>query len=413
MSKIEQLIQQLCPQGVEFKRLGEVFTQFNGMTGVSKKWEESGNCVFIDYLNAYNNIKIDTTKLCNATVKRFNQQVLRKGDVLFTTASEVPDECAISSVIEDDIVDGVFLDDHLFGLRVKEEYNNKIVIGYLKYIFRSTEFRSTIKKVVRGVTRFYISKNDFMNLSIPLPPLAVQQEIVRILDAFTQLEAELEAELKARKQQYAYYRDSLLSFDPDDPNVQWKRLGEVGTFTYGYTAKAQEEGDARFIRITDITESGCLNPDNARYITLSEESKKYLAKKGDLLLARTGATYGKTLYMQDDIQAVYASFLIKIVLDNSLITNRYYWHFSKSTFYWQQAEKLVTKGGQEQFNANVVSRILIPLPPLPVQEEIVEKLDKFEALTSDLQSGLPAEIEARRKQYEHYRDRLLTFKRKQ
>ena len=212
MSKIEELIEQLCPEGVEYKRLGEVFTQFNGMTGVSKKWEESGNCVFIDYLNAYNNIKIDTTKLCNATVKRFNQQVLRKGDVLFTTASEVPDECAISSVIEDDIVDGVFLDDHLFGLRIKEEYNNKVVIGYLKYIFRSTEFRSTIRKVVRGVTRFYISKNDFMNLSIPLPPLSVQQEIVRILDAFTQLEAELEAELEARKKQYEYYRDRLLTF---------------------------------------------------------------------------------------------------------------------------------------------------------------------------------------------------------
>lgn len=188
-----------------------------------------------------------------------------------------------------------------------------------------------------------------------------------------------------------------------------KTLGEIAKFIYGYTDKAQEKGSARFIRITDISEDGTLNPQDAKYVELTKESEKYLLKKGDLLLARTGATYGKTLYFNTDEPSVYASFLIKIILDNSIIRNRYYWHFSKSSLYWTQAEKLVSKGGQQQFNANAVSRITIPIPSLEIQDGIVALLDKFEAICSDLTGGLPAEIEARQKQYEYYRDKLLTF----
>lgn len=143
---------------------------------------------------------------------------------------------------------------------------------------------------------------------------------------------------------------------------------------------------------------------------MTEESKKYLLKKGDLLLARTGATYGKTLFFDSDEPAVYASFLIRIVLDNAVIRNRYYWHFSKSSLYWEQAEKYVSKGGQQQFNANAISRVKVPIPSLEVQDRIINVLDNFDAICSDLNIGLPAEIEARQKQYECYRDKLLTFK---
>ena len=186
-------------------------------------------------------------------------------------------------------------------------------------------------------------------------------------------------------------------------------LSELAQFTYGYTDKAKDTGNARFIRITDINDDGCLNPFDAKYITLTDESKKYLLKKGDLLLARTGATYGKTLYVPDDTPAVYASFLIKITLNNSRILNRYYWHFSKSNLYWTQAEKFVSKGGQQQFNSSAVGRVVVPLPSLEVQQKIVDVLDNFDSICSDLNIGLPAEIEARKKQYEYYRDMLLTF----
>ena len=212
MSKLEKLIQQYCPDGVEWKALYSITKQFSGMTGVSNKWAEEGNCVFIDYNNVYNHTSVDTTALKKATVKSLKQNTLKKGDILFTSASETPDECALSSVIEKDVPDGVFLDDHLFGLRLLDEYSSVISPSYLKYAFRSEQFRFQIKKVVRGATRHYVSKVDFMKLEIPVPPLPVQEEIVRILDAFTELQAELQTELQKRKQQYNYYLDNLLNF---------------------------------------------------------------------------------------------------------------------------------------------------------------------------------------------------------
>jgi len=187
-------------------------------------------------------------------------------------------------------------------------------------------------------------------------------------------------------------------------------LGDIAKFTYGFTDKAKDYGTARFIRITDIDDNGCLSPSDGKYVDLSDENQKYRLRKGDLLVARTGVTYGKTLYVPSDDPAVFASFLIKISLNNEQILNRYYWHFSKSTCYWRQAENLVSAGGQPQFNSNALCRINVPVPPLEEQERIVAILDRFDALCNSLTSGLPAEIEARRRQYEYYRDRLLMFK---
>ncbi len=187
-------------------------------------------------------------------------------------------------------------------------------------------------------------------------------------------------------------------------------LGEIASFTYGYTEKAKNHGDARFIRITDIDDLGRLKETDAKYVSLSEESKKYLLRKGDILMARTGATYGKTLYVSTEEPAVYASFLIKITLDSEVLLNRYYWHFAKSSFYWEQANKLVSTGGQPQFNSNVLKLVKITIPSIEKQKRIIALLDHFDTLCGDLTSGLPAEIEARRKQYEYYRDQLLTFK---
>ncbi len=186
-------------------------------------------------------------------------------------------------------------------------------------------------------------------------------------------------------------------------------LGEIAKFTYGYTDKAKDTGTARFIRITDIGDNGYLNADGAKYIDYCNECKKYLLHTGDILVARTGATFGKTLYVPSDEPAVFASFLIKIDLDNSKILNRYYWHFAKSSIYWRQANNLVSGGSQPQFNSNVLCKIKIPLPPIKEQKRIVAILDRFDKLCNDISEGLPAEIEARQKQYEYYRDKLLTF----
>ena len=154
MSKLQELIQKLCPYGVEYKKISECFDVYNGMTGVSLKWKESGNCKFIDYLNTYQNLKIDVSKKPFATVKNLNQNTVRQTDILLTTASEVSEECAISSVVEDEIEDNVFLDDHLFGLHLKEEYKGLVNTTYINYYMKTPAFKRDVKKKVKGVTAF-------------------------------------------------------------------------------------------------------------------------------------------------------------------------------------------------------------------------------------------------------------------
>lgn len=150
-----------------------------------------------------------------------------------------------------------------------------------------------------------------------------------------------------------------------------------------------------------------------KYINDDVSCQEYILKRDDVLMARTGATYGKSMIFDGGSNAVYASFLIRIRFnDLTLITPKYYWHFAQSSLYWKQANKLVGGGAQPQFNANVLGKIIVPVPPIKEQLRIVSILDRFEALTTDLQSGLPAEIAARRQQYEYYREKLLTFKRK-
>ena len=244
---------------------------------------------------------------------------------------------------------------------------------------------------------------------IPIPQSEeLQEKIVQTLDKFTDYVTELTSELTSRKKQYSFYRDTLLSFEDEVYQVEWKTLGEVAKFNYGYTDKAKDIGDVRFIRITDIDENGYLKPYDKKYIALTEASRSYLVKYGDLLMARTGATFGKTLFIDTDETSAYASFLIKITPSEKL-NSRYYWHFSKSELYWKQANNLVSKAGQPQFNANSLKNVKIPVPSLEIQSRIVQVLDNFDTVCNDLNIGLPKEIELRQKQYEYFREKLLTF----
>jgi type I restriction enzyme S subunit len=133
-------------------------------------------------------------------------------------------------------------------------------------------------------------------------------------------------------------------------------------------------------------------------------------------MARTGATYGKTMIFEDDYPAIYAGFLIKLSLNKTIINPKFYWHFAQSAYFWNQANKLVSGGGQPQFNANVLKDVMMPIPypsnpekSLAEQARIVAILDKFDALTNSITEGLPREIELRQKQYAYYRDLLFNF----
>jgi len=400
MSKLDELLRELCPDGVEYKRFDEVCT-LNARIGWQRltkaEYMSKGDYLLITGTDFTETHEIDYSTCVYVTEERYKQDSkiqLKNGDILITKDGTLGKVAQVKGLEMPATLNG-----GVFVVRCKDgSLENRFILHYLL----SNHFQSVVEQQKTGSTISHLTQTLFSRLMIPIPPLEIQREIVRILDNFTKLTAEL----IARKTQYDFYRDKLLTFES---KIQLLSLKDIAKFSYGYTDKAQEHGDTRFLRITDISEDGTLKPDGAKYIQLNEESRKYLVKKGDLLLARTGATYGKTLYVPDDSPAVYASFLIKIELDNSKILNRYYWHFSKSNQYWRQAEKLVSKGGQQQFNTNAVERVVVPVPPLDVQNRIVNVLDNFEKICSDLNIGLPAEIRARQKQYEYYRDKLLTF----
>ena len=396
MKNLDTLINELCPQGVEFVKLGDVFELFSGMSKVSNKWAETGNCKFIDYLNIYNNLNVDVNKLQNATVASFKQNVLKQGDILFTCASETPRECAISAVIREPIADNTFLDDHLNGIRVKKEVKDKVNPAFVNYYFYSPNFRIAICKIVRGVTRFYIVNKNFLKIEIPLPPIEVQTEIVRILDKFTSLEAELEAELDCRKRQYEYYRDKLPSFDNvGGQEVEWKTLGELAEIGTG----------------SSNTKDG-LSEGLYPFYTRGQEvlrKNEYEFDDEAIITAGDGVGVGKVIHYVKGKYALHQrAYRFK---PGDLLNARFLYFYMTSTFYKYVCGNSVSSSVSSLRKPRLLK---YPIPLLPMQEQIriVNILDRFESLTTSLTAGLPAEIAARRQQYEHYRDKLLTFKRK-
>lgn len=158
-------------------------------------------------------------------------------------------------------------------------------------------------------------------------------------------------------------------------------LGSLCKPEYGFTASAEDLGDVRFIRITDIGSDGKLRRNGKKYITLNRESESYVLCKGDLLVARTGATYGKTMLFTEEYPAVFASYLIRLRFSESTLLPEYYWAFAQTEKYWEQAQKLVSGGAQPQFNGNALVKIKIPIPPLEVQKEIVAEIEGYQKIT--------------------------------
>lgn len=168
-------------------------------------------------------------------------------------------------------------------------------------------------------------------------------------------------------------------------------LGTICKPEYGFTASASDKGDARFVRITDIAPDGRIRKDEPKFIKLTRESEPYLLKKGDLLVARTGATFGKTMLFNEDYPAVFASYLIRLRFPQDSLLPEFYWSFAQSEKYWEQARNLATGGGQPQFNGNALTQIKIPLPPLEVQKEIVVEIEGYQAEITRLEKAIEGE----------------------
>ncbi len=219
---------------------------------------------------------------------------------------------------------------------------------------------------LQRVPRSYVE--DFQ---IPLPPLDVQKVIVEEIEDYQKV-------INGARAVLDNYRPHI-PIHPDWPMVE---LGAACKPEYGYTEKAMDQGDARFVRITDISEGGFLRAEDQKFITLTDEARQSLLAKGDLLVARTGATFGKTMLFEEEYPAVFASYLIRLRFPKELVNPRYYWVFAQSDAYWSQANALMTGGGQPQFNGNALVQLKFPLPSLETQQQIVAEIEAEQTLVA-------------------------------
>ena len=407
MSKLNDLIKELCPNGVEFRSLKEVFDIFSGMTGVTNKWAEEGNCQFIDYMNAYKNNKIDITNLPYATVKNMNQIILAQGDLLLTSASEVPDECAIASVIEDIIQDGVFMDDHLFGLRLKDEYKNTINTTFISYYLNSKPFRCNLFKAVRGVTRFYISNKDYMKLYVPIPPIKVQEEIVRILDRFGELEAELEAELEVRESQYEFWRGKLF----DNSNGKVIKLSDLCTIGDGLhgTPHYVDESEYYFINGNNLNNGKITYDNKTKKISKTDFDNQSILLNDNTLLMSINGTIGKVSYYNNEKIMLGKSVAYFNIKDENRLSKKYLYYLLQSANSIKYYQDSLTGSTILNLGLKSLREFKVQIPSIDEQKRIVSILERFDKLINDISEGLPAEIVLRKKQYEYYRNMLLSF----
>ena len=270
-------------------------------------------------------------------------------------------------------------------------------------------FPSYIEKIMNVSCIAFIRRQMLTDFPVPLPPLEVQREVVGILDLFTGLTAELTAELELRKKQYAYYREVLLSFDEKSPSVikemtkrlcpngiEWKTLGEVANCKTG--TKPQEISK-------EYTEGlyTCINAGTTPFGYTPQFNRD-----GDIITTPSrGSSIGFVGYQEKPFWLGPLCYGITTKAPDLLMTKYIYYCLCNQT---DDILKRKQGGAIPALNISHLESIIIPLPPLEVQRKIVEILDQFHTLTTSLTEGIPAEIEARRKQYNYYRNKLLTFK---
>lgn len=418
MKNLETLIQELCPDGVEFLKLGDVGTFYGGLSGKSKADFTDGNAKLVTYMNVYSNPALNTDIKDFVKIEEGEKQnKVLYGDILFTGSSETPNECGMTSVLTEKTEEDFYLNSFCFGYRFNDI--DDVNPGFMKHLFRSHMLRKALAKTASGVTRFNVSKKKVANIEIPLPPIEVQTEIVRILDKFTSLETELEAELEAelvcRKRQYEYYRDKLLSFDNvRGQEVEWKKIGEICDTLSGFpfdSSKFQTSG-IKLMRGKNVKRGYFdFNEDDDRYWESPDGLEKYLLQDKDIIISMDGSLVGKSFAM---LSKKHLPLLLvqRVARVRAKSVNQNYLFHNIAHRFSSYVDKKKTGGAIPHVSMKDIQNFSIPVPSLQEQERIATILDRFESLTTSLQTGLPAEITARRQQYEHYRDKLLTFKRK-
>ena len=383
-TKVEQLIQQYCPDGVEYKKLGELCLKV-----CSGGTPSRGNSDYftgdIPWLRTQ---EVDWKDIYDTEIK------ITEDAVKNSSAKLIPENCVIIA---------------MYGATAGKVGINKIPLttnqaccnlqinpqkALYKYVYYwvCNEYEK-LKSLGQG-SQNNINAQIIKEYPIPVPPLPVQEEIVRILDTLTELQAELQAELQKRLQQYDYYRDNLLSFE-GRTDVEWKKLGEITTILRGKRLiKSQLSNDKPY-----AVYHGGLEP-----LGYYESANR---TANTTMIINVGASAGTIGYSKEDFWSSDGCYCVE---HSKLFDDRYIYYALQTKE--QQLKSKVRVAGIPTLDKPVVEDLLVPIPPLTEQQRIVNILDRFDALTTDITAGLPAEIEARRKQYEYYRDKLLTFKKK-
>ena len=383
MNKLEELIKEFCPNGVDYKKLNEVCT-FNRGTSITSKDANEGNIPVISggqkpaFYHNVSNRPANTITVAGSGAYAGYVAIWDK-----------PIFCADSFSVD----------------IINEEQLNK---RYLYHYLLSKQSEIFAKKQGAGIP--HVHGKDIASLQIPLPALPVQREIVRILDSFTLYSAELTAELTARRKQYEFYRDKLLNFES---NTKLKKFGDVATIVRGASPRPiqmfltdSSEG-VNWIKIGDVEVGSKYITKTKEKITKEGANKSRYVKRGDFILSNS-MSFGRPYILKID-GCIHDGWLAISDYEKYFISDFLYYLLNSSSIQRTMAQKASFGGAVQNLNADIVRGIELPIPPMEVQERIVKVLDNFDAICSDLGIGLPAEMEKRQQQYEYYRDKLLTF----
>ena len=396
------------------EKLKDIGKFYSGLSGKSKEDFSDGNALFVTYNNIFNNPILNPSITDTVVVNQGEKQnEVLLGDILFTGSSETPEEAGMSSVVLTEPKTKMYLNSFCFGFRLNDK--NEISPAYMGHLLRSASMRKAISKTAFGVTRFNINKERLSNIKIPLPPLAIQQEIVSVLDSFTTLIDKMKKEVEMRKKQMECYCDKLYGGDyegmmalANKPGNLAVKFSELGTITRG----------KRFVR-DDIRESGqpCIHYGDMYtfYGTKAEKAKTFLdrdfpkkmryAHKGDVIIVGAGENdydIGVGLvWLGDEPAAVHDACYILEHKQNPMYVS----YYLRTNIYHKQLKQYVSSGKISSFSADGLGKVVFPIQPLDKQQEIVRTLDTFESYISKLEKL----IALRQKQYEYYREKLLTF----
>ena len=380
MSKIDDLIQEFCPDGVEYKPIKKLAEVGTGSSNGNEAQEDGKYPFFIR----------------SQTVKRKNEWEYDEEAII------IPGEGGIGEIYH--YVNGKYaIHQRVYRIHFTDNsVDVKFAYHYFRAFFKNFIMRKAVSATVKSIRKPMIE--EFM---LPVPPLEVQREIVHILDSFTLLTAELTAELTARKKQYNFYRDKLLTFESDIPLLPIKEVVKkscAGATPAKGNPEYYEDGTIPWIRTQDVRFNEITEVDSFITEKAVEETAAKWIPENCVIVAISGATAGRCAI--NKIKATTNQHCLNMQIDNEKALYKYVYYCICS-----KQDELISKkqGARGDLNSSLILGTKIPVPKLEIQKKIVHVLDNFESICSDLNIGLPAEIEARQKQYEYYRDLLLTF----